>query len=401
MSGSRLPVGSSAMISRGSWTSARAMAVRCCSPPDSCEGTCWACCGQPDEREHPVDGRPDLAPRRAGHLEREGDVLADRLGRQELEVLEDDADLAPHLGHLAAAELGHVLAVEDDRAARRELVADEQLDERRLARAGRPDEEDEVALGDDQVDVAQGDLAVGVLLGHVVQDEDGPFLLGLVPAAAEDAAADGARGAPALGRRSHSAPRARLPAVGTADRHDLTTPSAGTTKGSHIGVEATTRAVGGKRDVRCIAAPDLIGRGAATGGSEEARRDREVAREVGERLGPSTAGPGTCRAGSRRRAPSRPPDRPRPPTHIANAPRGTTTEVRWPSTGTEQRRVADGDRSDAGRPRPRSRSRPASPSGPRYSQPWRDSLRRKRWSTGWATPSSSRSSASTASVSRR
>ena len=35
ISGSRLPVGSSAMMSRGSWTSARAIAVRCCSPPDS------------------------------------------------------------------------------------------------------------------------------------------------------------------------------------------------------------------------------------------------------------------------------------------------------------------------------------------------------------------------------
>ena len=44
MSGSRLPVGSSAMISRGSWTRARAIAVRCCSPPDSWAGSCdrWA-----------------------------------------------------------------------------------------------------------------------------------------------------------------------------------------------------------------------------------------------------------------------------------------------------------------------------------------------------------------------
>ena len=44
MSGSRLPVGSSAMMSRGSWTSARAIAVRCCSPPDSWAGIwrAWA-----------------------------------------------------------------------------------------------------------------------------------------------------------------------------------------------------------------------------------------------------------------------------------------------------------------------------------------------------------------------
>ena len=38
VTGSRLPVGSSAMRIAGSWTSARAMAVRCCSPPESCVG---------------------------------------------------------------------------------------------------------------------------------------------------------------------------------------------------------------------------------------------------------------------------------------------------------------------------------------------------------------------------
>ena len=43
MTGSRLPVGSSAMMIRGSWTRARAIAVRCCSPPDSWSGSCFAC----------------------------------------------------------------------------------------------------------------------------------------------------------------------------------------------------------------------------------------------------------------------------------------------------------------------------------------------------------------------
>ena len=61
-----------------------------------------------------------------------------------------------------------------------------------------PDEEDEVTLGDDQVDVAQGELAVGVRLRHVVEDEDGTFLLGLIAGPAEDPASYGARGA--LGR---------------------------------------------------------------------------------------------------------------------------------------------------------------------------------------------------------
>ena len=37
-SGSRLPVGSSAMMVAGLFTSARAMATRCCSPPESSLG---------------------------------------------------------------------------------------------------------------------------------------------------------------------------------------------------------------------------------------------------------------------------------------------------------------------------------------------------------------------------
>ena len=35
---SRLPVGSSAISANGSFTSARAIATRCCSPPDSSRG---------------------------------------------------------------------------------------------------------------------------------------------------------------------------------------------------------------------------------------------------------------------------------------------------------------------------------------------------------------------------
>ena len=44
---SRLPVGSSARITRGSLTSARAIATRCCSPPVSSEGMCLARSARP------------------------------------------------------------------------------------------------------------------------------------------------------------------------------------------------------------------------------------------------------------------------------------------------------------------------------------------------------------------
>ncbi len=39
---SRLPVGSSATTSAGSLASARAMAARCCCPPESMEGSLFA-----------------------------------------------------------------------------------------------------------------------------------------------------------------------------------------------------------------------------------------------------------------------------------------------------------------------------------------------------------------------
>ena len=135
---------------------------------------------QPDEREHAVDGRPDLASRGAGHLEREGDVLAHGLARQELEVLEDDADLAADDRHLPARQARQVVAVEHDRAHRRELVADEQLHERGLAGARGTDEEHEVALGHDQVDVLEGIAPVRVGLRDVVEDEHRPATVGAV-----------------------------------------------------------------------------------------------------------------------------------------------------------------------------------------------------------------------------
>ena len=176
--GSRLPVGSSAMTMRGSWTSARAIAVRCCSPPESWLGYCWAWAVRPTSLRTPLHGRTDPPAGRASHLEGEGDVLADGLRRQELEVLEDDADLAPHHGHLPARQAGKVVAVEDHVAHRGQLVPDQELHQGRLAGAGCADEEDEVALRDDEVDVLQGVAAVRIGLGHVVEHEHRPARVG-------------------------------------------------------------------------------------------------------------------------------------------------------------------------------------------------------------------------------
>ena len=201
----------------------------------------------------------------------------------------------------------------------------------RLAGAGRADEEHEVALGDDQVDVAQGELAVRVRLRHVVEDEDGPFLLGLVAGPAEDPASDGARGALGWGD-------GHIGSAGVADGDGRRSSAR-----SHDSVRGHDRG------------ESLQGRGYHSGGTpangtdgasphrtfvqraarrlQQTRRDRQVAREVRERPIPAHAGPGTGRAGSPPGEPARPPDPPRrrPTSRTRRA--AATADVRWPRTG--------------------------------------------------------------------
>ncbi len=110
---SRLPVGSSARISRGSWARARATATRCCSPPDSRSGKAPARSARPTSPQQIArPGRARRSSRAADQLERQAQVLLDGQGRHEVEELEDEADVAaPEQGALALAERG------DDRAA--------------------------------------------------------------------------------------------------------------------------------------------------------------------------------------------------------------------------------------------------------------------------------------------
>jgi hypothetical protein len=97
--GSRLPVGSSHSRIFGLLTSARAIAVRCCSPPESSLREHAALVREADEVEHARHLAHHVLRARAGDLERERDVLPDRLVREQLEVLEHDADVAPQLRH--------------------------------------------------------------------------------------------------------------------------------------------------------------------------------------------------------------------------------------------------------------------------------------------------------------
>jgi len=124
-----------------------------------------------DERERALRLLADDVATVPGHEEREGDVLRDGAGREQLEILEDDADEAAEIRDLRVAELRHVLVVDDHPAGRRELIADQQPDERRLAGAGRPDEECEVALVDGEVNVLQRRGPVRVALTDVLETD--------------------------------------------------------------------------------------------------------------------------------------------------------------------------------------------------------------------------------------
>ena len=125
--------------------------------------------GQTDEVEHlrhlgadHVAGPPD-------DLHGEGDVLVDRLVGQQLEVLEDAADVPAQLGHLPVAELGDVATGDDDAAGAGLLLPEEEAEEGGLPGTRRPDEEDEFALLDLRGHLAECDDVAFVDLGHVLE----------------------------------------------------------------------------------------------------------------------------------------------------------------------------------------------------------------------------------------
>ena len=104
--GSRLPVGSSASRSLGALASARAMAVRCCSPPDSCAGRWSSRSAEPQHAQQLAARalRRRARPRR-GSSAACSDVLERRELRQQLVELVDEAHLdAPHARALGIAQ---------------------------------------------------------------------------------------------------------------------------------------------------------------------------------------------------------------------------------------------------------------------------------------------------------
>src|SRR5215210_8319280 len=128
--------------------------------------------GEADQAKGVRDLAPDLRARRADHLQRIRDVVVDIAVRKQLVVLEDGADPAAELRDLLVREGTDVPSGDQDLTLRRADLADQRLDQGRLAAARRSDEEDELAAVYPQADVLEPDVAPGIDLGHPAQLDD-------------------------------------------------------------------------------------------------------------------------------------------------------------------------------------------------------------------------------------
>ena len=87
------------------------------------------------------------------------DVVADGHVREQRVILEDGVDVA-----LERRLVGHVLAVEQDAAAGRQLEAGDHAQRRGLARPGRPEHREELAVEHVEIDAVDGDDVAEALL---------------------------------------------------------------------------------------------------------------------------------------------------------------------------------------------------------------------------------------------
>ena len=172
ISGSSADVGSSNSMTLGSIASARAMATRCCWPPESWAGYLSAWSPTPTRSSSSRPRFSAAAFVQAADLDRaERDVLEHGLVGEQVERLEDHADVgsaagpAPCLPPAAACRRLRSLP-ELDR-----LEPVDRPAQRRLARAGRADHDDDLAVVNRQVDVLEDVQVTEVLVDLLEHDQ--------------------------------------------------------------------------------------------------------------------------------------------------------------------------------------------------------------------------------------
>ena len=163
---SRFDSGSSIRNAAGSRTIARPIATRCCCPPESWPGPPVEELVEAEQlRDRPRTRSLALRLRRLADLQAVAEVLPHGHVRVERVVLEDHREVA-----LAGLEPRHVAVADQDAPVGHLLEAADRAEQRRLAAAGRPDQDHELAVADREVDVVdRAHLAAAELLRHVVE----------------------------------------------------------------------------------------------------------------------------------------------------------------------------------------------------------------------------------------
>ena len=148
ISGSSAEVGSSNSIAIGSMASARAIATRCCWPPESSAGYLSRVRREPDPLQQLYALGHGLVVRPAQHLLlRQAQVLDHPQMREQFEMLEHHADAGAQLRQVGLG-IVDLDAVEDDRRPLERLQRVDTFDQRRLARTRGAAHHHHLALGD-------------------------------------------------------------------------------------------------------------------------------------------------------------------------------------------------------------------------------------------------------------
>jgi hypothetical protein len=163
-------VTSSNSITCGFIIRARAIATRCCCPPESWCGKLSRLLLEPNALEQLVRARLGLRARTLANVtRREGEVVDHAQVRKQVELLEDDADVRSNLGDVDTLTRD-LLPLEEDPAGVDRLEQVDTAQERALAAAARADDDEHVARRDFQVDPVEHD-EVAEALAHLLEPD--------------------------------------------------------------------------------------------------------------------------------------------------------------------------------------------------------------------------------------
>ncbi len=110
------------------------MDTRCCSPPESWPGRCASLSSKPTSPSNASERERQVAVGRARRGEPRLDVPEGGEGRNEVELLEDEAERAQsQVGKVAIRKGSEIATLEEDVALARAVECTEQLKQRRLA----------------------------------------------------------------------------------------------------------------------------------------------------------------------------------------------------------------------------------------------------------------------------